>query len=187
MLKAIGFKHVTAAGAQDFVDMLSSEGSIGLMWDLTSQYCVDVLMQTENFNPLEYCKKLNGDVDAAMVELHEELCDARFSLTYAFSQSLSAVECPASGRSFRDIVWLLRAPCVFNDLDDLAKFVAANIEEHGEIFVRLVADISADDSTDGQEPQSLEFRLSGAGDFQVLEDVSKALTNWGYSITYVIE
>ena len=78
-------------------------------------------------------------------------------------------------------------PVVFKELYELSLFVSDYILEHGEVFVRVVADITDDYNDDGQMPQSLEFRVTGAGDFQVLTDVSQALIDWGYSLLYVIE
>jgi len=101
-----GFSHVTREGAIDYMCTMDSEGSISMLWDMSNQRRVDILMQTPNFDMSAYCKARSTDeetFDKIMVELHEELVDARFALEHAFIQNLTNIDCPVGERTFRNL------------------------------------------------------------------------------------
>lgn len=73
----------------------------------------------------------------------------------------------------------------FKSMDELAVYCIENIgSKFDELTVRVNAEINADDSSDGQYPQSFEYRITGAGDHHVLEAMVKALQGWGYTVTF---
>ena len=190
MVQSTGFKYVTTAGMTMLMKLLTHEGSAALLNAYSNKAMVNTLMLTPNFNITAYCWHKGSsvvEVENLRKAVHAEILDALFGIVFAFTQGMDCITCPAGERSISGLTWVPTPETVLNTLAEVSAYAQEAISEADEIFVRVVADITADDSTDGQEPQSLEFRLSGAGDFQVLEAVVSALLGWGYKLKYIIE
>lgn len=191
-----GFKHITAEGVANFWGMMDSWGTIGMLWDIPNQARQDALMLTKDFNMTTYIKeKTVSEVgtevfDDMMTELHEELVDARFALEYAFSAGLHDVICHMGERSFNNLhelpgsdVWQqttwypMVEPEVFTDIyGAFAEYCQEKTVDH-VVEATICTGHSKDIDGNGYTPQELTFCITGAGDFNALQEIVDILSD----------
>lgn len=197
-----GFNHISAEGVIEFWQLLQTQGTIDLLWDMQPKTKINALMQSENFDMDAHIKTNYCDHDSKVynyddicAEMLDEMLETVITLEYCFIYDVYSID--FKGRSFKNLdsihestVWSpnvylpLTAMETFQTMDEMAGFAMEHISEIGEFTVRVNADIDADNSSDCQEPQSFEYRITGAGDHHVLEDIVKALLEWGYAVTF---
>lgn len=188
-----GFNHVTAAGAVAYWQMMSSVGTIGMLWDVPNDLRVDTLMQKEDFCMTAYITakgvKINTpEFDDMMVALHEELVDARFALEHAYTQNLNAIDCPVGKRGFiglqsieeshvfESTTWYPMVKMSFTNLRDLEQWCAEKTA-NGTVKVTVV--------TRGEEGvlwwQKLQFNINVADEYHAMVGVVEVLKRAGYT------
>ena len=196
-----GFKHVTLAGAAAFVCMMESEGSVAMLWDIDNQRRADVLMQEANFSIQAYCKRRSTteeEFDAVLIELHDELVDARFALEYAFAQNLNDIDCPAGSRILRNIKHIKQyeelvtnrvskrfSNVLFKDRAEMEHHVFEYFETGeyvGPITIRTVC--TPDAAGECCSPQDFNFTIDGAGDYNFFMDMCNSLEEDYEKVTF---
>ena len=193
MFKMTGFKHVTEAGVKDYLQTMDSEGSIGLLWDISNQRRADILMQEAEFDMTTYCKRYSTteeEFDNVMVDLHEELVDARFALEHAFIQNLDEITCPVGKRTFSGIQsvksedWnpkvyypMTKEQFEFTDIEkEFANFCMEKTAEGYEVQACIITGEPSDIEDHGYIPQDFEWLITGAADFYLCLDMINVLT-----------
>ena len=161
--KMVGFKHISVGGAKAYWKLMHSQGTVGLLWDISNQQRVATLLQTNDFNRSDY------SYDA---ELHEELCDARFGLEYAFISGVDNMSNQEGTRHLMNCQSLIKT--IVNTLDDLSKYCC----EHCTHDTKVVVDVVALHE-DGYET-CISFTIVGAEEFNTFEDMIVMLKEHGY-------
>jgi hypothetical protein len=189
----VGFKHVTVEGVANYWSYLDSNGTIAMLWDLKNQDRMDNLMMKDNFNMTTYITdKWNVEVnsplfDDIMMELHEDLVDARFALEYAYSSGKKDVDC-MSGKYFRNLdklpesaVWNPPSyypqaePVIFTDISgEFAEYCQEQTVNH-VVEATICTGHSGDVDGSGYTPQELTWSITGAADFNAFQDIVDSL------------
>lgn len=180
--KMVGFKHITENGVASFWSMMDSWGTIGLLWDLSNQMKADALMCEKDFCLSLYIEKQFGltpdddGFDELMIELHEELCDARFALEYAFAMSLTSVISYKGERSFYNLDKLPQStewvqgtvyPTElqhFDDYEELGNYCQDTLTTIGPDYIHVIVRATGE----GHPDQELCYRVSGAQEYNAI-------------------
>ena len=196
-----GFKHITAEGIVEFWQFLGTKGTVDLVFDMQPRTKVNALMQSANFDMDAHIKTNfpTDQYDDVSTELFDELLETITTLEYCFVYDVYSID--FKGRSIHNLdaiptsdTWspnvYLPVTCMetFQNMDEVAGFCMDNFSAEndiGEITVQVNAYIDADDSSDGQEPQSFEYRITGAGDCNILTEIVDTFIEWGYEVTFI--
>lgn len=106
-LQISGFKHITATGIARLYQELDSYGTIGMLYEITGDEAVNMLMNTRHYDSKTYIKEHyaiaedTSDFDDIGVEIHDELVDAYTMVIWGYSHLLNRVE--INGRTINNL------------------------------------------------------------------------------------
>jgi hypothetical protein len=140
--------------------------------------------------------------DEVMIELHEELVDARFSLEYAYSAAVYNVVCHQGVRSFKNLDKLPESAewnqetyypqsvlehKIFTDIyGEFAKYCHEQTLNH-VVEATICTGHATDVDGSGYTPQELTWSITGAADFNAFQETVDLLSDaHGYNELKVI-
>jgi hypothetical protein len=197
----VGFKHVTVEGVANYWTYMDSNGTVGMLWDCTNQERIDMLMLKGNFNMTTYITdKWNVEVGSPlfediMLELHDELVDARFALEYAYSAGFNDVDCMGFTRYFRNLNALPQSeewnPKSYYPQSIPTEFIChADLEAYAieETVKRSFYVTVTATSEEYEEIQKFDFFITGANACNCLGAIDDALRGHDYeTIVYTVK
>lgn len=169
----VGFKHVTEEGIVALWQHLDNYGTVGLLFELSTQEKTDLLMQTYDFDYTTYIKaKFNLDerdaeFDDILMDLHDELVTAITVTEMCFvTMQNSYIGKHYSIFNFSEICNMAELE-TFDlqgviTLPALSKYCAEHCHET-VVRIRITA------SGNGYHEQVLYYTIAGAEDFNIVE------------------
>ena len=195
-----GFNHVEAGGIIAFWQLLQQQGTIDLLWDMQPKTKINALMQSSDFDMDAHIKTnyVGQDYDNICAEMLDEMLETIITLEYCFIYDVYNID--FNGRTFKNLdsilestVWSpnvyppITAGSIINSMEELTDYCMNTLtcdSGIGEVNVCVIADIDADTSSDGQESQSFNWCITGAGDNNTLSDIVESLEDYGYVVTF---
>lgn len=202
-----GFNHISAEGVIEFWQLLQTQGTIDLLWDMQPKTKINALMQSENFDMDAHIKTNYCDHDGVVynyddicADMLDEMLETIITLEYSFIYDVYNID--FKGRSLKNLdsipestVWSpnvylpITTPDYFicHTMDEVAAYCMDHFTQEsdiGEATFLVNAYIDSEDSSDGQETQAFNYRVTGAGDCNILTELVDKLIEWGYTMTF---
>jgi len=175
-LQITGFKHVTTTGIARLFQELDLYGTINMLYELTNDQMVSMIMNTPHFNSSTYISELypsisNSEFDNMIIEIHNEIVDAYTMIIWSYRHMLDSIE--INGRT---IEYLSSAVDISFDSWEPKTVSIDKLLEHcinttyiESVHVRLFT------YEDGQSYQRFEWTIHEAEEFHVFETMYKTI------------
>jgi hypothetical protein len=201
-----GFNHIEGAGVIEFWQLLNMKGSIDLLWDMPAKVKINALMQSENFNMDAHIKTNYCDYDSKVynydevhAELHDEMIETITALEFCFATNTFSLQ--FNGRNLSnlnkipepttwcpEIYYPISQPVEFTDIyKGFAQYCMEQTAKGHVIQATVVTGEPVDEEGNGNIAQEFTWKITGAADFNALQDMINDLTeHFGYHNLKVI-
>jgi hypothetical protein len=192
-----GFNHISADGIAEFWQLLHQQGTIDLLWDMQPKTKINALMQSENFDmdahiKTNYCDhdSVVYNYDEIVTDMLDELLETIITLEYCFIYDVYNID--FKGRSLKNLdaipdpgVWSpnvylpITAPeqVEFTDIfTEFSQFCMEKTAEGYEVQTVVITGEPVDEDGNGYVMQQFEWLITGAADFNALQDMIDCLT-----------
>ena len=197
MFKTEGFNHVPEAGIAQLWQYFKMKGAIDLLYDMKPMDKINEIMQSENFDmdahiKTNYCDApgVVHDYDEIVLEFIDELMETIIILEYCFMFDVYSID--FKGKSIHHLdsipecdewnpnVYLpITAPEQFEFTDiyhEFSSFCMDKTAEGYNIQACIITGEPVDEDGNGYVSQSFEWLITGAADFNALQDMIDCLT-----------
>ena len=192
-----GFNHVSAAGVAQLWQYLELKGAIDLLYDMKPMDKINELMQSENFDldahiKTNYCDHDSKvyNYDDIVAEFIDEMLETIITLEYCFIYDVYSIDfkgksiknldaIPSCGEWNPNVYLPITTPEIFEFTDiynEFSKFCSEKCSEGYEVQACIVTGEPIDDDGNGYTLQSFEWLITGAADFNALQDMIDCLT-----------
>lgn len=170
-----GFKYIKPEGVARLYQELDSYGTVGMLWEMDKGEMAELIIDKKNFNYKEY-------TEDEIMEIHDELTEALSMVIYGFSNRINTLKLGTramynlSAVLEMDLIpWLEPEVC----LAELSRYCSEHCAtETVNITIRTIGD--------GYCNQELKFCISGAEEFEVVEEIYSNLCSLYDKVTITL-